>query len=67
MLQQYTGSYAYDNRHTIFISVKDGKLQLNGTPDTGISNASFISLSGTRFYNKRLYLEIESVKIVRAK
>jgi CubicO group peptidase (beta-lactamase class C family) len=61
ILQQYTGSYVYDDNHTIFVSVKDGKLQLNGTPNTGISNVTFISLSDTRFYNKRLYLGIEFV------
>ena len=31
IMNQYTGAYAYDKSHTLFVSEKDGKLQLNGT------------------------------------
>lgn len=62
ILKQYAGSYSYDERHNLIVSIHDGKLWLNGTPNTGISNASFIALSDTRFYNRRLRLEIQFVK-----
>lgn len=62
IMNQYTGVYVYDKSHTLFVRVKDGKLQLNGTQNTGISNAPFVSISDTQFYNTKLSLKIEFVK-----
>jgi CubicO group peptidase (beta-lactamase class C family) len=61
-LKQYIGNYAYDKHHTLSVSLKDGKLHLDGTRNTGISNATFVALSERKFYNKNLYLKIEFVK-----
>ena len=62
LMRQYIGTYAYDKSHTLVVSVKDGKLHLNGTRNTGISNAPFVALSDTKFYNTNLYFKIEFVK-----
>jgi CubicO group peptidase (beta-lactamase class C family) len=62
IMNQYTGTYVYDKSHTLFVIVRDGKLQLSGTRNTGLDNAPFISLSDTQFYNSRLYLKIEFVR-----
>jgi CubicO group peptidase (beta-lactamase class C family) len=62
ILSQYTGSYSYDESHNLFVSIQNGKLLFNGTPNTGISNTYFIALSDTRFYNRRLRLEVQFIK-----
>jgi CubicO group peptidase (beta-lactamase class C family) len=61
-MKQYIGTYAYGKSHTLSVTVRDGKLYLDGTRNTGISNAPFVALSDSEFYNKSLYLKIEFVK-----
>jgi CubicO group peptidase (beta-lactamase class C family) len=62
LMKQHIGTYAYDKSHTLSVTVKDGKLYLDGTRNTGISNAPFVALSDSEFYNKSLYFKIEFVK-----
>jgi CubicO group peptidase (beta-lactamase class C family) len=62
LMRQYIGTYVYDKNHTLSVTVKDGKLYLDGTRNTGISNAPFVALSNSVFYNKNLYFKIEFVK-----
>jgi len=62
LMKQYIGTYAYDKSHTLSVTVKDGKLYLDGTRNTAISNTPFVALSDSEFYNNSLYFKIEFVK-----
>ena len=62
ILKQYMGTYVYDKIYKLTVSVKEGQLYFNGTPNTAINNAAFIALSDTSFFNTNLYLRIEFIK-----
>ncbi|NEU08671.1 serine hydrolase [Flavihumibacter sp. R14] len=67
VLDQFAGTYSNSDKLSFFISLKDGRLHLNGSPATRVSDDPLVSLGGSRFYSRRFNLEICFVKDAEGK
>lgn len=61
ILKQYVGEYEFDAGHHIFITLENGRLQMEG-PNNNLPKSTLIATSPTRFFLKLAGVEIDFIK-----
>ena len=66
IMQQYVGTYEFDAQHHLFITLENGRLQIEG-PNNNLPKSTMYAQSNTRFFIKVAGVEIDFVKDAKGK